>query len=143
VPTTDLNGTLGMSVSVLLIILYYSVKIKGIGGFAQELVSAPFGAKWFLAPFNLMINLIEYIAKTITLGMRLFGNMYAGELLFLLIALLGSMWTFGVDLSILGFVGHVIAGAAWAIFHILVILLQAFIFMMLTLVYIGQAHSHH
>ena len=143
VPTTDLNGTLGMSVSVLLIILYYSVKIKGIGGFAHELVSAPFGAKWFLAPFNLMINLIEYIAKTITLGMRLFGNMYAGELLFLLIALLGSMWTFGVDLSILGFVGHVIAGAAWAIFHILVILLQAFIFMMLTLVYIGQAHSHH
>jgi F-type H+-transporting ATPase subunit a len=143
VPTTDLNGTLGMSVSVLLIILYYSIKIKGIGGFAHELVSAPFGAKWFLAPFNLMINLIEYIAKTITLGMRLFGNMYAGELLFLLIALLGSMWTFGVDLSILGFVGHVIAGAAWAIFHILVILLQAFIFMMLTLVYIGQAHSHH
>jgi len=143
VPTTDLNGTLGMSVSVLLIILYYSVKVKGIGGFAHELVSAPFGAKWFLAPFNLMINLIEYIAKTITLGMRLFGNMYAGELLFLLIALLGSMWTFGVDLSILGFVGHVIAGAAWAIFHILVILLQAFIFMMLTLVYIGQAHSHH
>jgi F-type H+-transporting ATPase subunit a len=143
VPTTDLNGTLGMSVSVLLIILYYSVKIKGIGGFAHELVSAPFGAKWFLAPFNLMINLIEYIAKTITLGMRLFGNMYAGELLFLLIALLGSMWTFGIDLSILGFIGHVIAGAAWAIFHILVILLQAFIFMMLTLVYIGQAHSHH
>jgi F-type H+-transporting ATPase subunit a len=143
VPTTDLNGTLGMSVSVLLIILYYSIKIKGIGGFAHELVSAPFGAKWFLAPFNLMINLIEYVAKTITLGMRLFGNMYAGELLFLLIALLGSMWTFGVDLSILGFVGHVIAGAAWAIFHILVILLQAFIFMMLTLVYIGQAHSHH
>lgn len=143
VPTTDLNGTMGMSLSVLLIILYYSVKIKGLGGFAHELISAPFGDKWFLAPFNLFLNLIEYVAKTVSLGMRLFGNMYAGELIFMLIALLGSIWTFGVDLSVLGFVGHVIAGAAWAIFHILVILLQAFIFMMLTLVYIGQAHSHH
>ena len=143
VPTTDLNGTMGMSLSVLLIILYYSVKIKGIGGFAHELVSAPFGAKWYLAPFNLLLNLIEYVAKTVSLGMRLFGNMYAGELIFMLIALLGSIWTFSLDPSIFGFVGHVIAGAAWAIFHILVILLQAFIFMMLTLVYIGQAHSHH
>jgi F-type H+-transporting ATPase subunit a len=143
VPTTDLNGTMGMSLSVLLIILYYSIKIKGVGGFAHELVSAPFGAKWFLAPFNLLLNLIEYVAKTVSLGMRLFGNMYAGELIFMLIALLGSIWTFSVDLSVLGLVGHVIAGAAWAIFHILVILLQAFIFMMLTLVYIGQAHSHH
>jgi F-type H+-transporting ATPase subunit a len=143
VPTTDLNGTMGMSLSVLLIILYYSLKIKGIGGFAHELVSAPFGAKWYLAPFNLLLNLIEYVAKTVSLGMRLFGNMYAGELIFMLIALLGSIWTFSLDPSIFGFVGHVIAGAAWAIFHILVILLQAFIFMMLTLVYIGQAHSHH
>ena len=143
VPTTDLNGTMGMSLSVLLIILYYSVKIKGVGGFAHELVSAPFGAKWYLAPFNLFLNLIEYVAKTVSLGMRLFGNMYAGELIFMLIALLGSIWTFSLDPSIFGFVGHVIAGAAWAIFHILVILLQAFIFMMLTLVYIGQAHSHH
>ncbi|WP_108647526.1 F0F1 ATP synthase subunit A [Polynucleobacter rarus] len=143
VPTTDLNGTMGMSISVLLIILYYSVKIKGIGGFAHELVSAPFGAKWYLAPFNLLLNLIEYVAKTVSLGMRLFGNMYAGELIFMLIALLGGIWTFGVDLSFLGFIGHVIAGAIWAVFHILVILLQAFIFMMLTLVYIGQAHSHH
>ena len=143
VPTTDLNGTMGMSLSVLLIILYYSLKVKGFGGFAHELISAPFGDKWFLAPFNLFLNLIEYVAKTVSLGMRLFGNMYAGELIFRLIALLGGVWTFGVDLSIFGFVGHVIAGAAWAIFHILVILLQAFIFMMLTLVYIGQAHSHH
>jgi F-type H+-transporting ATPase subunit a len=143
VPTTDLNGTMGMSLSVLLIILYYSIKIKGVGGFAHELISAPFGAKWYLAPFNLFLNLIEYVAKTVSLGMRLFGNMYAGELIFMLIALLGSIWTFSLDPSIFGFVGHVIAGAAWAIFHILVILLQAFIFMMLTLVYIGQAHSHH
>jgi F-type H+-transporting ATPase subunit a len=143
VPTTDLNATLGMSFAVLLLVFYYSFKVKGLGGFVHELLSAPFGAKWYLAPFNLVLNIIEYIAKGVSLGMRLFGNMYAGELIFLLIALLGSIWTLSLDLSVLGLVGHVIAGSAWAIFHILVILLQAFIFMMLTLVYIGQAHSHH
>jgi len=143
VPTTDLNATLGMSFSVLLLVFFYSFKVKGVGGFVHELLSAPFGAKWYLAPFNLILNIIEYIAKGVSLGMRLFGNMYAGELIFLLIALLGSIWTFSLDLSMLGLAGHVIAGSAWAIFHILVILLQAFIFMMLTLVYIGQAHSHH
>ena len=143
VPTTDLNATLGMSFSVLLLVFFYSFKVKGMGGFLHELVSAPFGAKWYLAPFNLVLNIIEYVAKGVSLGMRLFGNMYAGELIFLLIALLGSMWAFNLDLYMLGFVGNVLAGSAWAIFHILVILLQAFIFMMLTLVYIGQAHSHH
>ncbi|MCS6763200.1 MAG: F0F1 ATP synthase subunit A [Candidatus Protistobacter heckmanni] len=143
VATADLNGTLGMSASVLVLMVYYSFKIKGAGGFVHELLSAPFGAKWYLAPFNLLLNLIEFLAKTISLGMRLFGNMYAGELIFLLIALLGSIWTFEVDLGILGFVCNVVAGTMWAIFHILVILLQAFIFMMLTLVYIGQAHDHH
>lgn len=143
VPTTDLNATMGMSMSVLLLVFFYSFKVKGLGGFLHELVSAPFGAKWCLAPFNLALNIIEYLAKGVSLGMRLFGNMYAGELVFLLIALLGSVWTFNLDLSVFGLVGHVIAGSAWAIFHILVILLQAFIFMMLTLVYIGQAHSHH
>ncbi|QWE16678.1 F0F1 ATP synthase subunit A [Polynucleobacter sp. AP-Nino-20-G2] len=143
VPTTDLNATMGMSMSVLVLVFFYSFKVKGFGGFLHELVSAPFGAKWYLAPFNLALNIIEYLAKGVSLGMRLFGNMYAGELVFLLIALLGSVWTFNLDLSLFGLVGHVIAGSAWAIFHILVILLQAFIFMMLTLVYIGQAHSHH
>ncbi len=143
VPTTDLNATMGMSMSVLLLVFFYSFKVKGFGGFLHELISAPFGAKWYLAPFNLALNIIEYLAKVVSLGMRLFGNMYAGELVFLLIALLGSVWTFNLDLSLFGLVGHVIAGSAWAIFHILVILLQAFIFMMLTLVYIGQAHSHH
>ena len=143
VPTTDLNATMGMSLSVLLLVFFYSFKVKGFGGFLHELISAPFGAKWYLAPFNLALNIIEYLAKGVSLGMRLFGNMYAGELVFLLIALLGSVWTFNLDLSLFGLVGHVIAGSAWAIFHILVILLQAFIFMMLTLVYIGQAHSHH
>ena len=143
VPTTDLNATMGLSMSVLLLVFFYSFKVKGVGGFVHELLTAPFGAKWYLAPFNLALNLIEYVAKGVSLGMRLFGNMYAGELVFLLIALLGSIWTFSLDVTMFGLVGHVIAGSAWAIFHILVILLQAFIFMMLTLVYIGQAHSHH
>jgi F-type H+-transporting ATPase subunit a len=95
----------------------------------------PFGI--WLAPFNLLLNLIEYIARTVSLGMRLWGNMYAGELLFLLIALLGSTAT------VFGFFGQVIAGTMWSIFHILIVVLQAFIFMMLTLVYIGQAHEGH
>ena len=90
-----------------------------------------------MAPFNLLLNIIEYAAKTVSLGMRLFGNMYAGELLFLLIALFGSMAT------TFGFIGHVVTGSLWAIFHILIVFLQAFIFMMLTLVYIGQAHEGH
>jgi len=135
VPTADLNGTLGMALGVLALMLYYSVKIKGLGGWIHELFSAPFGI--YMAPFNLLLNIIEYAAKTVSLGMRLFGNMYAGELLFLLIALLGSTAT------VFGFIGHVIAGSIWAIFHILIVVLQAFIFMMLTLVYIGQAHEGH
>jgi F-type H+-transporting ATPase subunit a len=135
VPTADLNGTIGISFGVLLLMLYYSVKIKGLGGFLHELIAAPFGIK--MAPFNLILQLIEFAAKAVSLGMRLFGNMFAGELLFLLIALLGAMATpFGV-------VGHLIAGSVWAIFHILIVFLQAFIFMMLTLVYIGQAHDAH
>ena len=137
VPTADLNGTLGMSVGVLALMLYYNVKIKGIGGFIHELFCAPFGSHPALWIANLGLNMIEFVAKTVSLGMRLFGNMYAGELVFLLIALLGSTatwWGFGM---------HVIAGSIWAIFHILIVLLQAFIFMMLTLVYIGQAHEGH
>jgi F-type H+-transporting ATPase subunit a len=137
VPTADLNGTLGMAVGVLALMLYYNVKIKGIGGFIHELFCAPFGSHPALWIANLGLNIIEFVAKTVSLGMRLFGNMYAGELVFLLIALLGSTatwWGFGM---------HVIAGSVWAIFHILIVLLQAFIFMMLTLVYIGQAHEGH
>jgi len=135
VPTADLNGTMGIALGVLVLMLYYNVKIKGLGGFVHELFAAPFGI--WLAPFNLLLNIIEFAAKTVSLAMRLFGNMYAGELLFLLIALLGSTAT------VFGFVGHVIAGSMWAIFHILIVLLQAFIFMMLTLVYLGQAHEGH
>jgi F-type H+-transporting ATPase subunit a len=135
VPTADLNGPMGMSLGVLAVVLYYNVKIKGIGGWVHELFAAPFGI--YLAPFNFLLNMIEYAARTVSLGMRLFGNMYAGELLFLLIALLGAL------AGPFGIVGQIVAGSAWAIFHILIVLLQAFIFMMLTLVYIGQAHESH
>jgi F-type H+-transporting ATPase subunit a len=143
VPTADLNGTLGIAIGVFVLMIYYNFKIKGAGGFVHELLSAPFGAHPLLWIPNLALNIIEFVAKTVSLGMRLFGNMYAGELLFLLIALLGSMWHFGADASVLGFLGHVVAGTVWAIFHILIVLLQAFIFMMLTLVYLGQAHDTH
>lgn len=147
VPSADLSITLGLSISVLLICLYYNVKIKGLFGWIKELFTAPFHAHGpvgiiLLAPANYGLNLIEFGAKTISHGMRLWGNMYAGELVFMLIALMGA-----VGFSSLGgiglWIGHVIAGTAWAIFHILIITLQAFIFMMLTLVYIGQAHEGH
>lgn len=141
VPTADLNGTLGMSLGVLAVVIYYNLKIKGVGGWLHEWLTAPFGI--WMAPFNVLLNAIEYVARTVSLGMRLFGNMYAGELLFLLIALLGSMVAAFDLASAFGFIGHVIAGSMWAIFHILIVLLQAFIFMMLTLVYIGQAHEAH
>jgi F-type H+-transporting ATPase subunit a len=142
VPTADLSVTMGLSLSVLLICLFYNVKIKGLGGWIHELFSAPFGDKWFLYPINFAMQMIEFVAKTVSHGMRLFGNMYAGELIFMLIALLGGAFT----LSATGFALaalHVVAGSAWAIFHILIITLQAFVFMMLTLVYVGQAHDAH
>ncbi len=142
-PTADLNGTLGISVGVLFLMIYYGIKIKGFGGFTHELFTAPFGSSPLLMPFNLALNLIEYLAKTVSLGMRLFGNMYAGELVFFLIALLGSIWVGFDALSIFGVVGHAVAGICWWLFHVLIVLLQAFIMMMLTLVYIGQAHEGH
>ena len=142
VPTADLSVTMGLSLSVLIICLIYNVKIKGFGGWVHELFAAPFGDKAFLYPINFLMQIIEFVAKTVSHGMRLFGNMYAGELIFMLIALMGG----AVSLSGTGiglFIGHIIAGTVWAIFHILIVALQAFIFMMLTLVYIGQAHDHH
>jgi len=143
VPTADLNGTFGMSIVVLFLMLYYNIKIKGLGGFVHELFCAPFGNHWGLWLFNLLINIIEFAAKTVSLAMRLFGNMFAGELIFLLIALLGATWVGFTTQSILLAGLQVVAGSVWAIFHILIVLLQAFIFMMLTLVYIGQAHEGH
>jgi F-type H+-transporting ATPase subunit a len=142
VPTADLSVTMGLSLSVLLICLYYNVKIKGFGGWVHELFSAPFGDKVYLYPINFAMQIIEFVAKTVSHGMRLFGNMYAGELIFMLIALMGGAWSLsatGIGLAI----GHIIAGSVWAIFHILIITLQAFVFMMLTLVYVGQAHDAH
>jgi F-type H+-transporting ATPase subunit a len=144
VPTADLSITMGLSLSVLLICLYYNVKIKGLGGWVHELFSAPFGDKWFLYPVNFLMQIIEFVAKTVSHGMRLFGNMYAGELIFMLIALLGgAFFAVGIGTGLLLALLHVVAGTAWAIFHILIITLQAFVFMMLTLVYVGQAHDAH
>jgi F-type H+-transporting ATPase subunit a len=148
-PTADLNGTFGIAVAVLLLAFYYNIKIKGLGGWLHQWVSAPFGMNkitwnplsWIgailLAIANVTMTAIEYIGNTFSHGMRLFGNMYAGELIFFLIAGLGGTATvFGIGM-------HLFTGAVWALFHILIVLLQAFIFMMLTLVYIGQAHEHH
>jgi F-type H+-transporting ATPase subunit a len=143
VPTADLSATLGMSIGVLLVCLYYNVKIKGLGGWLHELFSAPFGAHPLLWPFNFLMQMIEFLAKTVSHGMRLFGNMYAGELVFMLIALMGGAAGFDSATGILLWLGHVLAGTGWAIFHILIVALQAFIFMMLTLVYVGQAHDAH
>ena len=142
VPTADLSVTMGLSLGVLITCLVYNVKIKGWGGWVHELFAAPFGDHWALYPFNFVMQIIEFVAKTVSHGMRLFGNMYAGELIFLLIALMGGAWSLsatGIGLAI----GHIIAGSVWAIFHLIIITLQAFVFMMLTLVYIGQAHDQH
>ena len=148
VPTADLSTTLGLSLSVLVLCLFYNVKIKGLGGWAHEMVSAPFGTSKnplfavMLGVVNFAMQIIEFIAKTVSHGMRLFGNMFAGELVFMLIALLGGFAAFSLSGGLF-FVGHIIAGTVWAIFHILVITLQAFIFMMLALIYLGQAHDSH
>ncbi|GAB6139561.1 F0F1 ATP synthase subunit A [Methylosoma difficile] len=128
VPSTDLNATFAMSISVFFLIIFYSIKIKGPWGFAKELMFQPFGP-WLL-PFNLLLKLVEEFAKPISLALRLFGNLYAGELIFILIALLPWMIQ-----PILSF--------PWAIFHILIITLQAFIFMVLTIVYLSMAHEDH
>ena len=142
VATADLSTTLSMSTLVLMLCIYYNIKIKGLGGWGHELVSAPFGNHPLLWPFNFLMQMIEFVAKTVSHGMRLFGNMFAGELVFMLIALMGGAWAMsGVGIGLA--VGHVIAGTIWTLFHILVITLQAFIFMMLTLIYIGQAHDAH
>src|SRR5450830_281434 len=148
VPTADLSTTLGLAFAVLLLRFWYSIKIKGAGGWAHELVSAPFGTSknpifaLVLGVINLLMQIIEYVANTVSHGMRLFGNMYAGELVFMLIALMGGAAALSLS-GVLLPVGHIIAGTIWTLFHILVITLQAFIFMMLALIYLGQAHNAH
>lgn len=148
-PTADLNGTFGISIGVLLLVIYYSIKVKGLGGWLHEWLTAPFGMakitwnplSWIaavaMACVNILMTAIHYIGNTFSHGMRLYGNMYAGELIFFLIAGLGGTATvFGIGM-------HLFTGTIWTLFHILIVLLQAFIFMMLTLVYIGQAHEAH
>lgn len=136
VPSTDLNVTFAMSFTVFLLIIYFSFKAKGAGGFVHELFTAPFGANPLLWVPNLAINIIELVAKPVSLGMRLFGNMYAGELVFMLLGLLGMLG--GIYTA-----GSIVLSWGWAVFHILIILLQAFIFMVLSSVYIAMAHEHH
>jgi F-type H+-transporting ATPase subunit a len=130
VATTDLNATFAMSISVFLLIYFYSFKIKGFKGFSKEILFSPFGKNPLLIPVNILFRVVEDIAKPISLALRLFGNMYAGEMVFILIALLPwyLQWTLG---------------APWAIFHLLIITLQAFVFMMLTVVYLSMAHESH
>ena len=151
VPTTDLNITLGMSLTVFALMLFYSIKIKGVGGFAREMFLHPFG-KWLL-PFNFVLKLVEEVAKPVSLALRLFGNLYAGELIFILIALFtlsaGGHTLTETLLNLLSpdtvvyLVIQVILGLIWALFHVVIITLQAFIFMMLTIVYLSMAHEAH
>jgi len=140
VPTADLNTTLAMSTVIFLLTIYYSIKAKGGWGFTRELFTSPFhadgaGAKAALAIPNFGLNLVEYLSKPVSLAMRLFGNMYGGEIVFMLIAGLAASW--------ITFLPGVLFNTGWAIFHILIILLQAFIFMVLSVVYLAMAHEHH
>lgn len=140
VPTADPNTTFAMSTVVFLLTIFYSIKAKGGWGFTKELFTAPFhahgaGAKLVLALPNFALNVVEYLSKPVSLAMRLFGNMYGGELVFMLIAGLAASWV--------TFLPGVLFNSVWAIFHILIILLQAFIFMVLSVVYIAMAHEHH
>ncbi len=141
VPSTDPNATFGLAIGVFLLVLYYSVKMKGIGGFLGELTLQPFG-KWGM-PVNLLLEGVNLIAKPISLALRLFGNMYAGEMIFILIALMGGAWAGASLASATLFGSQMLLSLGWAIFHILIVTLQAFIFMTLTVVYLDMAHQEH
>ncbi len=134
VPTADVNATLGMAFSVFFLMLFFALKSKGLLGFIKEFLTAPFG-KWMM-PFNLILNIVEWLSKPISLAMRLFGNMFGGEIVFLLIWVLGGA-------SLLGVLGGGVLGLGWMLFHLLVIPLQAFIFMMLSIVYLSLAEDDH
>jgi F-type H+-transporting ATPase subunit a len=136
VPTADVNTTFALALTVWGLMIFFAIKVKGFGGFIHELFCSPFGANPFLWPANFLFNLVEYISKPLSHSLRLFGNMYAGEIIFLLLWMLAAV----------GFAGSFVAillGWGWAIFHILIVLLQAYIFMMLTIVYISMAHESH
>ena len=136
VPTADVNTTFALALSVFGLMIFYSIRIKGFGGWVHELFCSPFGRNPILWPFNLLFNLVEYISKPLSHSLRLFGNMYAGELIFLLLGMWGAT---GVAGLIFGALLHL----GWSIFHILIVVLQAYIFMMLAVVYIAMAHEHH
>ena len=136
VPTADVNTTFALALSVWLLMIGFAIKVKGVGGFIHELFCAPFGSNPLLWPLNFLFNVVEYVSKPLSHSLRLFGNIYAGEIIFLLIWMLaaaGLFWSFWA----------ILFGLGWAIFHILIVLLQAYIFMMLTIVYIAMAHEHH
>ncbi len=143
VPTNDLNLTFSLSISVFFLILFYSVKVKGAKGFAKELTMQPFNHPLFI-PFNFLLESVGLFAKPISLALRLFGNLYAGELIFILLALLTlDTSTYSVATTATLGVAQFLLSLAWSIFHILVITLQAFIFMVLTIVYLSLAHEDH
>lgn len=141
VPTTDPNATFGMSIAVFVLVVYYSIKMKGLGGFVGELTLQPFGK--FGLPANIFLEGVNLIAKPVSLALRLFGNMYAGEMIFILIALMGAAWAGASFGSAMLFGSQVVLSLGWAIFHILIVTLQAFIFMTLTIVYMDMAHQEH
>lgn len=151
VPSTDVNVTFALSLTVFVLIIYYSIKMKGLRGFLGELTLQPFSSKnkvvqVLLMPANFLLESIPLIARPISLSLRLFGNLFAGEMIFLLLALLTLSSGFQSLLTFAGWAGvvfHLVLGLIWAIFHILVILLQAFIFMVLTVIYLSMAHEHH
>jgi F-type H+-transporting ATPase subunit a len=136
VPTSDVNATFALALSVWVMMIFYSIKVKGLGGWIHELFTAPFGKNPLLWPANFLFNMVEYISKPLSHSLRLFGNMYAGEIIFLL------LWVWAAT-GLVGTVAGAILGAGWAIFHILIVALQAFIFMMLTVVYLSMAHETH
>ncbi len=136
VPTSDINTTFALALSVWLLMIFFSIKVKGLGGWIHELFCAPFGSNPLVWPANFLFNLIEYVSKPLSHSLRLFGNMYAGEIIFLLL----GMWA---ATGLAGTIFGALLGAGWAIFHILIVVLQAFIFMMLTVVYIAMAHESH
>jgi len=142
VPTADVNTTFALSISVLLFSIVFAISAKGPGGWVHELFFAPFGKHPLLVPANFLFQMVEYVSKTLSHSLRLFGNMYAGEILFLLLWLWAAHSTLQGDFGIF-WILSVLLGVAWAIFHILIVLLQAYIFMMLTIVYISMAHEHH
>lgn len=136
VPTADINTTVALALAVWLLMIFFNIKVKGFGGWIHELFCTPFGSHPLLWIFNLMLNLVEYVSKPLSHSLRLYGNMYAGEIIFLLL----GMWA---ATGLVGTIVGAVLGAGWAIFHILIVALQAFIFMMLTIVYMSMAHESH